>query len=104
MEHLSFKSASWKERTAAARREFLEWTEPRQMPGKVQYGEIIRWLSDHLPQDTIVAGGAGNFAGWLHRHFRYKGFPTHLGSPNAPPCLAFSAPLTPKRPSPLRTD
>src|SRR5258708_2635543 len=65
LERLSFRSASWKERTAAARKEFLEWTEPRQMPGSVQYGEIIRRLSDHLPQATIVAGGARNFAGWL---------------------------------------
>src|SRR5437762_6059793 len=48
LEHLSFKNATWKERTATARKEFLEWTEPRPMPGKVQYGEIIRWLSDHL--------------------------------------------------------
>ena len=39
------------------------------MPGKLHYGEVIRWLSERLPDDTIVAGGAGNFAGWLHRHF-----------------------------------
>src|SRR6266404_7316046 len=49
LERLSFKSAIWKERSGAARKEFLEWTEPRQMPGSVQYGEIIRWLSDRLP-------------------------------------------------------
>ena len=68
-------SPSWK-KEPAARKEFLEWTEPRPMPGEVQYGEVIRWLSDRLPEDAIIAGGAGNFAGWLHRHFRYKGFRT----------------------------
>jgi acetolactate synthase-1/2/3 large subunit len=52
------------------------------MPGKLHYGEVICWLSGRLPEDTIVAGGAGNFAGWLHRHFRYKGFRTQLGSTN----------------------
>jgi len=52
------------------------------MPGRLHYGEVIRWLSEHLPEDTIVAGGAGNFAGWLHRHFRYKGFRTQLGPSN----------------------
>src|SRR5690349_19090315 len=79
---LSPKNPSWKEKTETARQEFLEWHAPRPMPGKVQYGEIIRWLSDTLPQDAIVAGGAGNFAGWLHRHFTYKGFRTQLGPTN----------------------
>jgi len=32
------------------------------MPGKLQYGQVIRWLSDQLPEDAIIAGGAGNFA------------------------------------------
>jgi acetolactate synthase-1/2/3 large subunit len=79
---LAFRNPAWKTQTEEARKQFLEWTEPRPMPGNVQYGEIIRWLSDRLPEDTIVAGGAGNFAGWLHRHFRYKGFRTQLGSTN----------------------
>ena len=79
---LSFDKAEWRASTATARKEFVEWTEPRPMPGAVQYGEIIRWLSDHLPEDAIIAGGAGNFASWLHRHFRYKGFRTQLGPTN----------------------
>ncbi len=79
---LSFDKAEWRTSTATARKEFVEWTEPRPMPGAVQYGEIIRWLSDHLPEDAIIAGGAGNFASWLHRHFRYKGFRTQLGPTN----------------------
>jgi len=82
LENMKVENSSWKTRTATARQEFVEWTEPRPMPGEVQYGEIIRWLSDRLPEDAIVAGGAGNFAGWLHRHFRYKGFRTQLGSTN----------------------
>jgi acetolactate synthase-1/2/3 large subunit len=79
---MSVGKAEWKADTEKLRKDFLAWTEPRPMPGKLQYGEVIRWLSDHLPEDTIIAGGAGNFAGWLHRHFRYKGFRTQLGSTN----------------------
>ncbi len=82
LSRLSFSNPAWKADSEALRKDYLAWTEPRPMPGKVQYGEVIRWLSDHLPEDTIVAGGAGNFAGWLHRHFRYKGFRTQLGSTN----------------------
>ena len=73
---------AWAARTRALRESYLEWTKPQPMPGKLHYGEVIGWLSDHLPEDTIVAGGAGNFAGWLHRHFRYKGFRTQLGPGN----------------------
>jgi len=103
LERLSLNNALWKPRTVEARKEFLEWTEPRRMPGSVQYGEIIRWLSDHLPEDTIVAGGAGNFAGWLHRHFRYKGFRTQLGSTNGSMGYGYPAALAAKLAAPKRT-
>ena len=93
----------WMARTEQARREFVEWTEPRPMPGQVQYGEVIRWLSDRLPEDTIIAGGAGNFAGWLHRHFRYKGFRTQLGSTNGSMGYGYPAAVAAKLAQPSRT-
>jgi acetolactate synthase-1/2/3 large subunit len=97
------KFSGWRDQAAAARKEFLEWTEPRAMPGQVQYGEIIRWLSERLPEDTIVAGGAGNFAGWLHRHFRYKGFRTQLGSTNGSMGYGYPAAVAAKLAEPKRT-
>ncbi len=103
LERLSFNNAAWKARTAQARKEFVEWTEPRSMPGKVQYGEVIRWLSDHLPEDAIIAGGAGNFAGWLHRHFRYKGFRTQLGATNGSMGYGYPAAVAAKLAEPKRT-
>ncbi|HEV3011505.1 MAG TPA: thiamine pyrophosphate-binding protein [Burkholderiales bacterium] len=103
LEKIKIANPAWKESTAAARQEFLEWTEPRPMPGQVQYGEIIRWLSDRLPEDAIVAGGAGNFAGWLHRHFRYKGFRTQLGSTNGSMGYGYPAAVAAKLAKPDRT-
>jgi acetolactate synthase I/II/III large subunit len=100
---LSFGNSSWKERTAAARKEFLEWTELRPIPGNVQYGEIIRWLSDHLPEDAIIANGAGNFAGWIHRYFRFKGFRTQLGSTNGSMGYGYPAAVAAKLAEPKRT-
>ena len=100
---LSFSNPSWKARSEQARKEFLEWTEPRPMPGAVQYGEIIRWLSDKLPEDAIIAGGAGNFAGWLHRHFRYKGFRTQLGSTNGSMGYGYPAAVAAKLAKPEST-
>jgi acetolactate synthase-1/2/3 large subunit len=103
LEGISFKSPSWKANTEQARKDFLEWTEPRPMPGQVQYGEVIRWLSDRLPEDAIIAGGAGNFAGWLHRHFRYKGFRTQLGSTNGSMGYGYPAAVAAKLAQPQRT-
>ncbi len=79
---LKLDGARWRDSTRAAHEEYLAWSAPRPMPGAVQFGETIQWLSEHLPEDAIVAGGAGNFAGWLHRHFRYKGYRTQLGPTN----------------------
>lgn len=31
-----------------------------------------------LPADSIICNGAGNFAGWWHRYWRYDGFPAQL--------------------------
>ena len=99
---LTFSNAKWQEQTGEARKEYLEWTEPRPMPGALQYGHVIRWLSDHLPEDTIIAGGAGNFAGWLHRHFRYKGFRTQLGPTNGSMGYGYPAAVAAKLAEPHR--
>ena len=68
------KTPSWKEQTRSARNDYLAWNKPIPMPGALQYGEVIAWLSHNLPEDAIVTNGAGNFASWLHRHFQYRGW------------------------------
>src|SRR2546423_6437622 len=102
LERLAFDKPAWRADTERLRQSYLEWTTPRPMPGEVQYGEVIRWLSDRLPEDTIVAGGAGNFAGWLHRHFRYKGFRTQLGPTNGSMGYGFPAAIAAKLAEPER--
>ena len=100
---ISLTNEAWKAQVAAARNDYLEWTEPLPMPGRLQYGELIRWLSERLPVDAIVAGGAGNFAGWLHRHFRYKGFRTQLGPTNGSMGYGYPAAVAAKLAAPSRT-
>jgi acetolactate synthase I/II/III large subunit len=94
---------SLKKRTHTAHDEYLAWSEPLAMPGKVQYGQIIRWLSDRLPADAIVTNGAGNFASWLHRHFRYKGFRTQLAPTNGSMGYGYPAAVGAKIAAPERT-
>jgi len=38
----------------------------------------VHMMRDVLPEDAIVTNGAGNFAAFLHRFFRYRGFGTQL--------------------------
>ena len=66
-------------------------------------GEIIRWLSDNLPEDAIIANGAGNFAGFMHRYFRFKGFRTQLGSTNGSMGYGYPAAVAAKLAEPKRT-
>lgn len=65
--------------TKEARQEFLDWTDkPPRLPGKFQYGEVMRWLSDQLPAEAIIANGAGNYAIWIHRYYRFRKLGTQL--------------------------
>jgi acetolactate synthase-1/2/3 large subunit len=35
--------------------------------------QVVRTLQQHLPADALITNGAGNFASWVHRYFRYHG-------------------------------
>jgi acetolactate synthase-1/2/3 large subunit len=93
----------WGARARQAREEYLAWSSPQPIPGKLQYADIVRWLSDTLPEDAIVCGGAGNFSGWVHRYFRYKGFRTQLGSTNGSMGYGLPAAVAAKLMAPHRT-
>ncbi len=68
----------WAAATATAHADYLAWQEPVRGPGELQMSEIVRWLSDHLPANAIICNGAGNFATWVHRFYRYRGLGTQL--------------------------
>jgi acetolactate synthase-1/2/3 large subunit len=68
----------WAEWTATARTDYLAWCAPQESPGAVKLEEVVRWLSDTLPEDAILTNGAGNYAAWVHRYFTFKGFRTQL--------------------------
>jgi acetolactate synthase I/II/III large subunit len=72
-------SSAWAASAAAAHEEYLEYSSPVSNPGALQLAEIVSSLRDQLPRDTIVANGGGNFAGWVHRFWRYREFGTQLG-------------------------
>jgi len=104
---LKLKGERWREQTRSAHASYLEWSKPQPMPGALHYGEVIAWLSEHLPEDAIVANGAGNFAGWVTRHFRYRGWQgsrrTQLGPTSGSMGYGVPAALAAKIAEPGRT-
>lgn len=42
-------------------------------PGGIDMPALIDTLYKHLPEDAVLTNGAGNFASWLHRFYRYRG-------------------------------
>ncbi len=69
----------WGAWTQLARADFEEANQPIPCPGPVQMAEIVAWLKDHLPSDTVIANGAGNYSGWVHRFYLFRQFGTQLG-------------------------
>ena len=68
----------WRAATSALHAEYEAWREPRPVPGALDLWNIVRWLDERLPDDAIIANGAGNYATWMHRLFRYRRFGTQL--------------------------
>lgn len=62
----------------AARAEYEAWQQPTAMPGDVNLAEVMAWLRPRLPDDAIICNGAGNYAIWLHRFFRWRRARTQL--------------------------
>ncbi|MFP8777700.1 thiamine pyrophosphate-binding protein [Hydrogenophaga sp. RWCD_12] len=56
------------------------------LPGPVDMPALIHTVQKLLPADAVLTNGAGNFASWLHRFYRYhglvKGLKTQLGPTN----------------------
>ncbi len=63
----------------SARADYVEWTEKAtEQPGPVNFGAVMVWLRDNLPADAILCNGAGNYAAWIHRFFRFRRFGQHV--------------------------
>ena len=41
------------------------------------------WLRETLPADAIICNGAGNYAAWMHRFFRFRRLASHIAPTSA---------------------
>ncbi|MBA4740795.1 MAG: thiamine pyrophosphate-binding protein [Burkholderiales bacterium] len=55
---------------------------PVSSPGDVDLGEVMTVLRGLLPRDSVITNGAGNFSGWIHRHWQYAGYKTQVAPTN----------------------
>jgi acetolactate synthase-1/2/3 large subunit len=70
---------AWQGEAATAHADYLAWSEKATpQPGPVNLGEIMIWLRENLAPEAIITNGAGNFAGWIHRFFRFRKYATHV--------------------------
>ncbi|MCJ8324412.1 MAG: thiamine pyrophosphate-binding protein [Rhizobiales bacterium] len=64
--------------TLEARQDYETWQKPVATPGKLKMENVIAHLNDVLADDAIITNGAGNYAAWLHRYYRYRNYRTQL--------------------------
>ena len=61
-----------------ANADYQAWQARKIIPGAVQMWDVMQHLDSVLPHDAIVTNGAGNYATWVHRFYRYRGFRTQI--------------------------
>jgi acetolactate synthase I/II/III large subunit len=74
LESLNFARAPAGE-AKAANADYRAWTEqPTEQPGGVNFGAVMIWLRENLASGAVICNGAGNYAAWIHRFFRFRRF------------------------------
>ncbi len=68
----------WADWSSRLRRAYLDGLEDGRSTGAVDMRAIVAHLRSVLPDDAIVANGAGNYAIWIHRYFPFHGWRTQL--------------------------
>jgi acetolactate synthase-1/2/3 large subunit len=66
-------SLPWEKRTETIHADYEANLQPQALPGDIDMPAIVATISKLLPADALVTNGAGNFASWVHRFFRYHG-------------------------------
>lgn len=66
--------------SAEAHREWQDWAThtPTDNAPALDMAACVSAMRKALPADSIICNGAGNFAGWWHRYWRYAGYPSQL--------------------------
>ncbi len=74
----------WQSWTAECRAAYESALQPTMFdpPPAMDLTPVMQYLNQTLPKDSIIANDAGNYAGWLHRYYQWRQYPTQLGPAN----------------------
>ncbi len=86
-----------------AHQDHLATLEPAPQPGALDMGEVMKTLRERLPDDAIVANGAGNFATWVHRFYPFRRYRTQLAPTSGSMGYSVPAAVAAKLAAPART-
>ncbi|MEP0520030.1 MAG: thiamine pyrophosphate-binding protein [Hyphomicrobiales bacterium] len=79
------------------------WQKPEETPGDLKLEQVFSHLREVLPADTIISNGAGNYAGWLHRYYRFRQYRTQLAPTSGSMGFGLPASVAAKLQHPERT-
>ncbi|SFR33435.1 thiamine pyrophosphate-binding protein [Litoreibacter janthinus] len=96
-------AGDWAEWRAQARAEYDVWQQLKATPGPVKMEQVVSWLSDTLPHDAILTNGAGNYAAFVHRYHRFRGYKTQVAPTSGSMGYGFPASIAAKLEHPDRT-
>lgn len=75
-------NSGWGRHTEKGRSLYQYWSGAPDLPAPVRLSRVVQAVREFAPRGTIVTNGAGNYASWLHRYYRYDRPRTQL----APTC------------------
>lgn len=100
-------ASAWQHQVAEARAEYeaFQARPPVFKDGNapLDLWQMVQELMQQVPRDTILTNGAGNYASWGHRFFRYAGRRTQLAPTNGAMGYGVPAGIAAKIMAPERT-
>ncbi|MFC0400041.1 thiamine pyrophosphate-binding protein [Paraburkholderia rhizosphaerae] len=96
--------APWRVWTEAARADYVAHSTslPSADIDGVDLAQVVAHLNDVLPDDAVIANGAGNYTVWVHRFYRYRQPATELAPTNGAMGYGFPAAIAAKLRDPSR--
>lgn len=84
---------TWGDWTKSAHADYIAHSTPQASPEivGVDLAQVIGHLSETLPDNAVIANGAGNYTVWVHRFFRYRQPRTELAPTNGAMGYGFPA-------------
>jgi acetolactate synthase-1/2/3 large subunit len=100
-------AGAWRHTVAEAKAELEAWqAQPpvfRDGDAPLDLWQVVQQLMQALPHDTIITNGAGNYATWAHRFYRYGPMRTQLAPTSGAMGYAVPAGVAAKIVDPRRT-